>query len=193
MTVAIVDGKIKVTLTEAETVRLNIDCVFFDKTSNTARTALLNLLKIAAQKGNFKTSKTRFIIELYPVLSGGCEVYFIPNSEGLNDFSKARPVALHNRCTIFEFDDSESMLAACEALYLDANLRYCRSSLYEYNTRFRLLIWGITPAMHKTICLNFADRSSTSNLVKAKTIEYGKVVCFKNAIAIIGAALTKKP
>ena len=31
MTVAIVDGKIKVTLTEAETVMLNIDCVFLIK------------------------------------------------------------------------------------------------------------------------------------------------------------------
>lgn len=189
MTVTIIDGQMKVALSETETVKYNIDRVFFDKTCETAGQALAYLLKTAAATVNFRTNATRFTIELYPVFDGGCEIYYIPDP-----ICKGQAVkAAVKRWSVFEFDSSNSMLSACELLYNDPKTRYCASELYEYRGKYRLAVKGLTPAAHRTVGLNLADRVLTSRVEWAKTLEYAKAVCPKNAIAVVGSALSGQP
>jgi hypothetical protein len=181
MTVNVVDGQLKVTLTDTETVRFNIDRVFFDKTDSLAAKALSHLLKTAAAKANFTSAATRFAIELYPVISGGCEVWYIPQG-----FDRA---AIKRR-SVFEFDRTDGLLAVCEALYHDPKTRYLKSSAYINGGKCRLLVTGLEPKSHKCIALGFADRCLKS-LDQVKTLEHWQCVCPKNAIAVIGAAMCR--
>lgn len=189
MTVTIIDGQMKVTLSETETVKYNIDCVFFDKTCDAAGKALLYLLKTAASKIGFKTDAERFAIELYPVFSGGCEIYYIPEPA----VKKPPAKAAVKRWAIFEFESSDGMLLACEVLFKDLKTRFCTSELYRYRGKYRLAVKGIGAATHRTVGLDLADRVLTKPLERAKTLEYWTLVCPKNAIAIIGSAMCKEP
>ncbi len=190
MTVNVIDGQLKVTLTEAETVRYNIDKVFFDKASEPASKALMYLLKTAAAKVSFNSTATRFVIELYPVFSGGCEVWYIPDSTA-SDYLKCSARPSVKRRSMFEFDSSDSMLSACEALYLDDKTRYLKSSLYELNGRYRLSVTGLKADAFKKVCFGFADRILTKALDRAKTAEHWHCICPKNAVAVLGAALCR--
>ena len=186
MTVRVVDGQLKVTLTETETVKFNIDRVFFDRICEPAKMALTKLLRLAVIKTDFKCSATVFQIELYPVFEGGCEVWFIPQ----NTSSEVKPKATVQKCCIFEFFCSEGLLAACEALYHDTKTRYCRSAVYSKNGSYRLAVSGIDPSAFRSISLNFSDRTVSSAAFAAETAEHWKCICPKNAVAVIGAALS---
>ena len=181
MTVNVVDGQLKVTLTDTETVKFNIDRVFFDKTDERAAKALSHLLKTAAAKANFTSTATRFAIELYPVFSGGCEIWYIPQSIDR---------ATIKRRSVFEFNRTDGLLAACEALYHDPKTRYLKSCAFVNGGKYRLLVTGLEPRRHKCIALGFADRC-LKTLDRVKTLEHWQCVCPKNAIAVIGAAMCR--
>ena len=185
MTVRVVDGQLKVTLTETETVKFNIDRVFFDRVCEPAKAALTKLLRLAVTKTAFKSSATVFQIELYPVFEGGCEVWFIPQNALLG----VKPKATVQKCCIFEFFCSEGLLAACEALYHDPKTRYCRSAVYLKNGSYRLAVSGLNPSALRNVLLNFSDRTVSSSVKACETAENWKCICPKNAIAVIGAAL----
>lgn len=186
MTVRVVDGQLKVTLTETETVRFNIDQVFFDRVCEPAKVALTKLLRLAVIKTDFKCSATVFQIELYPVFEGGCEVWFIPQ----NTSPEPKVKASVQRCCIFEFLCSEGLLAACESLYHDPATRYCRSAVYSKNGSYRLAVSGLNPSAFRNVLLNFSDRIASSATDASETVEQWKCICPKNAVAVIGAALS---
>ena len=179
MTVSVIDGQLKVVLTETETVRFNIDRVFFDKSDLGAAKGLSCLLKTAAAKANFTSAATKFLIELYPVLSGGCEVWYIPDQ---NDRTRVK------RRSLYELKSSECLMSACEMLYSDPKTRYLKSAVYCKNGKYRLEVTGLTPTDHGRLLSNFAERVLKS-VERAKTVEHWQCVCPKNAIAVIGAAI----
>lgn len=182
MTASVIDGQLKVVLTETETVKFNIDRVFFDQTDDLAAKALSYLLKTAATKANFTSSATRFAIELYPVISGGCEVWYIPD---VCDRPKVK------RRSIYEFENADGFLSACEMLYANPKTRYLKSAAYCKKGRYRMDVTGLAPSEHNKLLSNFADRV-LKTMERAKTVEHWQCVCRKNAIAIIGAALSHK-
>ena len=186
MTVSIVDGQLKVTLTETETVKFNIDRVFFEKSSDIAQKALSDLLRLAASKVSFGNSATQFLIELYPVFEGGCEVWFKPQPTVKDE---KRSKATVKKITVFEFDTSEAMFLGVEALYRNPKTRYCASALLKCSDKYRLVVANITPSALRDMVCNFADRVLVSPIQKVKTFENGQTICPKNAVAIIGAAL----
>ena len=182
MTVSVVDGQLKVILTETETVRFNIDRVFFNKADSNAAKGLSYLLKMAAAKVNFVSVATKFLIELYPVISGGCEVWYIPDQSD-------RPRV--KRRSFYEFRNADGLLSACEILYSDPKTRYLRSSAYCKKGKYRLAVTGLTPNDHNKLLLTVADHVLKS-VERAKTVEHWQCVCPKNAIAIIGAAMCQR-
>ena len=184
MTVTEIDGQLKVTLSEAETVKYNIDKVLFEKNSKESSKALIALLKLAALKVGFNTEVRDFAIEIYPIFSGGCEIYFIPESPKTSSVK-----ATVSGWSVFEFKTTESALKTCELLYKDKKTRYCSSSLYKYRNNYRLAVKNISSSLNRQILLNFADCPITSRVERVKTFEYGKPIALKNAIYIIGAAL----
>ncbi len=186
MTVSIVDGQLKVTLTETETVRFNIDRVFFERSSDIAQKALSDLLRLAASKVSFGDSATQFLIELYPVFEGGCEVWFKPQPT-LKAERKTK--AAVKKITVFEFDTSEAMFLGIESLYRNPKTRYCASALLKCSDKYRLVAANLPPSALRDMVCNFADRVLVSPVQKVKTFENGQPICPKNAVAIIGAAL----
>lgn len=186
MTVTIIDGQMRVTLSETETVKYNIDRVFFDKTCEAAGRALSLLLKTAAARVGFDTDATRFAIELYPVFDGGCEVYYIP------EYPSPKKATV-TRWSVFEFDTSDAALLTCELLFRDPKTRFCASALYEHGGKYRLTVKGLSSAIHRTISLDLADRVLTKSADLAGTLEHGKAVCEKNAVAVIGSAMCGQP
>ena len=187
MTVTEIDGQLKVTLSDAETVKYNIDRVLFEKNTQESSKVLIILLKLAASKVGFNADTRDFAIEIYPVFSGGCEIYFIPEKP-----KTAKVSASVNGWSVFEFKSTESALKTCELLYKDPKTRYCFSSMYKYCNKYRLAVKNISSSLNRQILLNFADCPVTSRLERVKTFEYGKPIALKNAIFIIGSALCHK-
>ena len=189
MTVSVIDGQLKVILTETETVRFNIDRIFFEKNDTVAEKELSVLLRSAAAKVGYNSAATCFLIELYPVFEGGCEVWFIPKFETK---APAKLKTTGKKSAVFEFESTDSMMSACEELYLDLKTRYCVSTLLKYNDRYRLIVSGVGQAACRRLAFNFADRYWLSLTERAKSLEHGKIICPKNAIAIVGQALCKR-
>ncbi len=186
MTVAVIDGQLKVTLSDVETVKYNIDCVFFEKASKQSEKALVGLLKAAAKSVGFNTAAQSFAIEIYPVFSGGCEIYFIPEA------SKSASVRATARgWSVYEFDTSEAALTTCELLYRDLKTRYCTSQMYKYNGKYQLAVKNASPILNRQIAREFADRGITSRSERNKILEYGKPIAPKNAIFVIGSAMCR--
>ncbi len=186
MTVNIVDGQLKVTLTESETVKYNIDLVFFQKSSDISQKALSDLLKLAASKVSFCNSATQFLIELYPVFEGGCEVWFKPQTTPTG-CRKAKAVV--KKMSVFEFDTTDAMFFGIESLYLNPQTRYCTSAVFKFHGKYRLLATNLPQSAVRDMVCNFADRMLTSPIEKVRTVEKGQPICAHNAVAIIGAAL----
>lgn len=188
MTVTLLNGQLKITLSESETVKYNIDRVFCDCDSAASSEALLKLLKTAVLQVDFNTSAQKFLIELYPVFDGGCEVWYIPEESDKARSVTRTPVKKH---CLFEFDTSEAMLSACESLYTNPGTRYLASSLYSSKRRYRLAVTGLDLKGFRQISLSFADRVVSLSTEQAKTLRLWHCICPKNAVAIIGAAMCK--
>lgn len=188
MTVTLLNGQLKITLTETETIKYNIDQVFFDSNSPKSGEALLKLLKLAVLKVGFKSNAEKFLIELYPAFDGGCEVWYIPESTPILPSVAKTPVKKH---CLFEFDTSEAMLSACELLYCNPKTRYLLSGLYSHKRQYRLSVTGLDLKGFRQILLNFADRVVSLSPENTKTLKNWHCICPKNAIAIIGAAMCK--
>ncbi len=187
MTATVIDGQLKVTLSDTETVKYNIDRVFFKKDSKESANALVKLLKAASFEAGFNTTAECFAIEIYPIFSGGCEIYFIPETQ------KTTPVKATTRgWSMFEFQQSEAVLKTCELLYRNVKTRYCQSEMYKYKDKYRLAIKNISSSLNRQILREFADSPITSKTERLKTFEYGKPIALKNAIYIIGSAMCRE-
>lgn len=191
MTCICENGQLRVILSETETVRYNIDCVFFECGSERADNALVSLLKTAVNESGFKTRATKFLIEIYPVYDGGCEIYFIPDGE--REKLRVKAVAKHSRGSfaLFEFSDSESMLSAVEMLYSLGDKKYIDSSLFEQKGRYRLLLSGAKYSELISVC-EFAARHFSRAVDRAVTSEYWRPIVKNTAVETVGAALCRR-
>ncbi len=180
MTVTLEGQQLKVILSDAETVKYGVDRVFFDRVSPLSKSALVELLKIASESCDFRSKATDFLIEIYPVFSGGCEIYFIPQAPTV------KPKPSVKRVFGCEFYSSEGLLACIEALYRDKDARYCTSAVYKSGKSYRLTAQNLPARALRMILYNFSDRVLT---LKELSDGKGTPICTKNAIAVIGSAL----
>jgi hypothetical protein len=181
MTAETQNGKLRVLLSEAETIVYNIDGLFFgDKEFETER-ALQTLFAVASKTAGYKTYAKKMAIEIYPVFSGGCEVWFIPKYAKLQlNIRKSGKYAA-------EFLDSERLFCFIETLF-DGKFS-CDSKLYGLNGRYRLeLTVEENPAYIKSALAGFADKILTDKLQIAVTHEYWKLLS-PNAVNEIGKIL----
>ena len=193
MTAFCENGKLRVILTEAETVKYNIDVLLFENDFKLGDRALTDLLYVAALQSGFKTDSTKFIIEIYPDFSGGCEVFYIPEEKSQKCHVTAKAKAVQLYWTGLEFNNCNSMLSAIETLFLSEKSRYIKSCLYHYKGLYRLFLQSRNSILLKKLEHNFADGVISSAIQRAMTIEYGIEICAKNAVAVIGSALCHRP
>lgn len=171
------NGQLKVILSDSETIKYNIDLVFFDKGSKGADKALAGLFKLAQKETGFKTDANRLLIEIYPIFSGGCEVYYIPDKERPRETIKAVKKAKNIKHVVCKFANSNHMLSAAEALYMSKNTRYIECALYEYKGQLRFVISDVVKQFGETASvLDFCEEITDSGVEYAKTKEYGKLL-----------------
>ena len=184
MTVTSQNGSLKVVLTPTETVGFGLDEFFFGIDSPTTSNALLNIFKRACNQVRFKTCAERLGIEIYPFLTGGCEILFTPEIE-------KKKVAVHsvsrNHTIVAEFSNSTTMLDGIEKLFSSTDTN-CQSSLYSKNGRYRLTIKP-PYARHDLNLMNC--EVYTSPIILASTLEHWIPICKNNAIETVGKALKK--
>lgn len=184
MTVSNNNGTLRVILSEAETIHYGIDDIFFEEDCSNSKTALKNLLKSAARTVGFFADTLQFLIEIYPDLNGGCEVFFIPTHHKSNKRLKAVKSEPQKKRIVAEFPDGEGVLSVCKNLFSKKIIT--ENQLFKFKGCFRLVLLH-TPQT-ENVLKEYTDQLFTSKIELAKTTEYGKEIC-KDAIRKIGNAL----
>lgn len=184
MTVTTDNGRLKVILSETETSHYGIDEAFFSGDTQRVRSALKALLCSAAASAGFSPDALHFLIEIYPVFDGGCEIFFIPSGTRSQRQLKAKKCVHKPRVFVAELSNGEAVLSLCQRLFT-AGLTP-ESLLLKYGDRFRLVITHSRKI--EASAKEYATRLLTSPLEVAKTLEYGKEIC-RDAIERIGNAL----
>ena len=182
MTVILDNGQLKVTLSETETTKYNIDQVFFDRHGKESQMALLYLLKIATEKTTFKPHTSKFLIELYPIFNGGCEVFFIPDPKPV---ITSTPI---DNTSVFEIDSSDALLSAIEYLYFDQEGQHLKASVVQHRSHYRLSVENMPKRLYNTILFNFSSRIPSKRRSKVPQ-EKPIVISENDAIQKIGRAL----
>lgn len=186
MTVTNENGTLRVVLSEAETIHYGIDNVLFNENSPEAKSALKKLLRSAVASVKPMSDASRFLIEIYPVFDGGCEVFFIPSSGGAKRFKavkKCRPKPY----IVAELQSGEAVMRLCHRLY---RLNVCFDNrLFKYRGRFRLVLNADSELI--TVIGEYCNRVSSSRLEMVKTYEYGEEIC-QNAVEQIGKTLDRR-
>ena len=189
MTVSNDNGTLRVVLSEAETVHYHIDDLFFGENSKVTEKALKILLKSAAKSVGFTTDALNFIIEIYPNLNGGCEVFFVPSAikTPARSSKKLRVASSPKKHTLVaEFSSGEAVMQFCERLFLQRIKT--DSQLFKYNNKFRLVFRHSN--LTEAVAREYSKKIFTSPIELAKTTEYGKEIC-REAVEKIGSALQK--
>lgn len=186
MTVTNENGTLRIVLSEAETVHYGIDAVLFDEHSKEAKAALKKLLQIAVGNQKLRTDASRFLIEIYPIFDGGCEIFFMPAGGKRRSF---KAVKKHNRDRLLAIEllDGEAVMEICLRLYrmkITAENR-----LFKWNGGYRLIIAADRQSLSEIgeYSLKFID----SRVEIAKINEYGVEIC-RNAVERIGKTLDGK-
>ncbi len=190
MTAFCENGQLHVVLSEVETVKYNIDIILFNRETSGADKVLVDLLKLAVSKTGFKTRATKFLIEIYPVMDGGCEIYFIPDEQERSEKVHVVAKKAASKFMIFEFNDSEKMFSAIELLFKNPLTRYAKSSLFEYKLKYRLILYSANSKQCEAVSVcGFVDKILTSLYDRAITAEYAKELCSDFAVFTVGKAL----
>lgn len=186
MTVTNENGTLRVILTEAETAYYGIDEVFLGLDQQKAKAALKSLLRSAAVKAGFLPDALRFLIEIYPNICGGCEIFFIPSPISSGKRLRAKRREKRQERLVAELPDGEAVLSVCERLYTQGISTDSR--LFKFNGRFRLVL--LSSRETEDAVKEYTSFIWTSPTELAKTAEYGREIC-RGAVERIGLALEK--
>ncbi len=174
-------GTIRVVLNEAETAFYGIDHVLFDESSVESKQKLKNLLSKALISARIPNDASRFLIEIYPIFSGGCEVFFIPTSKTRQFKAKRKPSDISVAAQLF---DSDAVLGLCHRLFKLGTSQ--NSTLYKYCGEFFLTV--DTERDEIPSFREFCKSVINSVVLNAKIKEHGTEIC-RNAVERIGSTL----
>lgn len=182
MTIEKQNGNLRVVLSDAETVLYGIDSVFFENESAKSKAALKNLLYMAAVAANFCADTTDFLIEIYPVFDGGCEVFFIPSKR------KHRLKAVKKEKTtehvMIELLTPDAVLELCQCLFTTGAVTMSR--LFKYKNNYRLILNCSSDVSF--LIGEFSKDFKFSQTEIVKTVEHGKQISV-NTVEKIGKQL----
>lgn len=179
---------LRVLLSETETAHYNIDRLLFCRCGFTAETVLLKLYKKAAEQTGFFTAAQRLSIEIYPIQSGGCEIWFSPEK-----VRKIRVPAVPRKnahVLTAEFCSASSLVSAIELLY-DSCPGYICSELYYRHGKYRLIISagnGDDRSAFESMLSYTANKIFAKSIAAAVTREHFDYL-YGDAIEKIGAMI----
>lgn len=186
MTVTNENGMLRIVLSEAETVHYGIGAVLFDEHSKEAKAALKKLLRLVAVNQKISIDASRFLIEIYPIFDGGCEIFFMPANGKRRPF-KAVKKPRRDTLLAIELPDGEAVLEICHRLY---RIRVtAENRLFKWKEGYRLIIAADRQILNDIV--EYSLKIVDSKVEIAKTSEYGVEIC-RNAVERIGKTLDGK-
>lgn len=183
MTVKEDNGVFIIVLTEAETVHYGVDRVLFDEHSKEAKQILKKLLKIAALKSEQPLSSSQFLIEIYPVFDGGCELVFVPKHDNGRKFKAVKKHRRQKGVSV-KLKNGEEVLEVCLRLFR-AGIT-AENRLFKVTDGYRLVL--NTDRSKLSALGELSSNIIDSDIELARVLEYGVEIC-RNAVERIGITL----
>lgn len=182
--------KIKIELNSEDLEKLNITYEEIDYNNEKTRKIICNLLLLAENKTDFDVKNSRVLVEAFPQINGGCELFITRLSPSPQLSKTNQRDFIPNSFYAFKFVSYEHLELTIKAL-LKSNVSITSSSLYKLEDAWILII-NLTKdkiLSADLIATQFGNRIKYSSSLKAHLEEYGKLICDKNATEIISSLL----
>lgn len=193
------ENKIRIILNMEDLEKNNVDFKSFISNSFQSQDLLLSILNTAEKEVGFYTKDSKILIEAF-ASSDGQIIFTITkvSPQNVQTLSpkktltvKRRNLPLHNKVSIYSFNDFDTFCDFCNNLNINwvKNLKnFCKStSLYLYNDTYYLILSDINneceflKAFYSSIS-EFATFANNSHYFQHKLLEHGKVIFKNNAI-----------
>ena len=153
------------------------------------REMMKSLLSFASIETGIPVKNKKMLIEAIPYVNGCLFLITLTQKKHKRKVYKIK----NTRPLIFEFSDAEDMLRCISIIY-KANVQHIRSDLYNFGSKYILIIKpnrNISHRLEALIC-EYSERISGGNLTISKLKEYGRIIVTNNAIEKIGSSLIKR-
>ena len=129
------ESKIKIVLNSEEAESYKLDSSAPDVSGPGARRAFWRILDMARAEVGFDPSGDKVLIQLYPLKSGGCEIYVtklgILSEASARLVSKSDRIAmLSKKRSLYSFDSLEDIISASRAVKNQSGITSPRSDVY---------------------------------------------------------------
>ena len=173
-------GRIKVELNNNDIEELQIDIDKIDCSNYSTRLLLRAIFKAATERIGLDLSSKRLLIEAYPNLHGGGILYFTPLKS--DEVKRLHAVKKEQFC-ILDFSDGTALLNAIETLRPCTSLLNEKSSIYDIDGIFRLIInYDNDSREYIERAKEFSDEVYCDKAIKKYTCEHGKMLAGEYAI-----------
>lgn len=171
------ENKLKVILTAEDMEKLELSYEQMDYSDAETREALVEVLDRARGHVRFNPKRSKLFIEVYPCEGGGCVLYFTCLHTDRSGKVDVRPV-------LFEFDSADALTEAACSTYRRYRQRIYRSTLYQMNGRYRLIVWPLDYADRLSIYFlsEYGRCIGEGELLAAFTEEHGQEILEEDAI-----------
>lgn len=191
--IIISDSKMKITLTQKELDRYNIDSENFSIGNDAQRHAFRRVLNDACKQSGFEGSYSRLMVQMYPVKKGGCEIFVtrLDTSEKHREekctkaYESKSPGNTETLC--YSFSEFAHLNAVCRQLYISGYAP--QSCVYVSDSgTYYLLLDGISENENEYSALSFIGEfsKSSSQIPVPYLEEYCRLICEGDAVRIIG-------
>lgn len=185
--------KVKIDLTDAEIQHFFGGYEMINYSSQSSKTALGNLLRLALPSYMLPLDCNRILIEVFPT-KNGCSIFL--TFRYFQEAPKKFRIVSEEKSYTVVFKDSESMIKGIIELAKNRIIQKSKSSLFFCHGSYRLIIKTLNSINGSLLHIReYCTSLSKSNITAAVTEEYGKIICPQNAVTYIGAVFgdTKAP
>ena len=140
------DTKLKVSMTEEECSRYNIDTRDSEISALDVKLAIKEILDIASERVGFFREGEKILVQIYPMPSGGCEI-FITKLKGVGQREKEvierdnSLTTIDTRVGVYRFSDRNTLKRAARAIYregIECDVYRCSDGMYYISIREEL-------------------------------------------------------
>lgn len=177
------ENKLRICLDAKETKQLFGSFEKIDYNDPDTRFALNLILKQALPEAEFTLNCQRLYVEVSPVLSGGCNIYFTKTNSKAKRYHRSNNVCY---LYIFEFDCCQDAINASKEIVKLKNSPELDSKFYKFESKYRMIISSKQNDLDITSLMKeFSVLLSNEDSEKQKTVEYGKEIIPDNAISVL--------
>ena len=182
------ESKIKIVLTEKETVEHNLDAGRAESFDAGVRRSFWRILDMARESVGFDPSGDKVLIQLYPIKDGGCEMFvtklgILPESSARLVSRSSRLSVLQRQTSLYCFDSIDDLVGASKAIKAQVEYEKITSDVYLFGTHYFLSVeeYGKGGEPIEFLCiLEFGSRLTAD--ICSYIHEHAKLLCAEDGI-----------